>query len=243
MLKPSPRFWHIKTNMANRFYRQCICAACFSYIYLNLKLGQCVMNKMGKGSVYIFWFYLFLGSFLLGVLIMNMADEILLSENGIFSQASVSRLKYIEVDSGRFFGYVLKHRMGEGALLLLLSTTGLGIISVYACIIWQGILTGMTITTAIIRYGIRGLLLLLGGMFPHQLLLIPAQIMLLGWCYENCTRGHFQEKYSPPYYKGRRQQYIRQAIGLVWIIMVIIIGCILESYVNPILISDLVKIF
>ncbi|MDE6185327.1 MAG: hypothetical protein K2G39_07890 [Lachnospiraceae bacterium] len=82
------------------------------------------MNKTGKGNVYMLWFYLFLGSFLLGVLIMNMGDEILLSENGIFSQTSVSRLKYIEVDSGRFFGYVLKHRIREGALLLLLSQPG-----------------------------------------------------------------------------------------------------------------------
>ncbi|MBD5463760.1 MAG: stage II sporulation protein M [Lachnospiraceae bacterium] len=201
------------------------------------------MKKMGNGNVYILWFYLFLGSFLLGVLIMNMGDDVLISENGIFSQASVSRLRYIEIDSGRFFRYVLKHRMGEGALLLLLSTTGLGIISVYVCIIWQGVLAGMTITTAIIRYGIRGMLLILGGMFPHQLLLVPAEIMLLGWCYENCSRGHFSGKYDLPYYKNRKQQYIRQAIGLLWIIVVIIIGCILESYVNPILISDLVKIF
>lgn len=201
------------------------------------------MKKMGNGNVYILWFYLFLGSFLLGVLIMNMGDEVFISENGIFSQASVSRLRYIEIDSGRFFRYVLKHRMGEGALLLLLSTTGLGIFSVYVCIIWQGVLAGMTITTAIIRYGIRGMLLILGGMFPHQLLLVPAEIMLLGWCYENCSRGHFAGKYDLPYYKNRKQQYIRQAIGLLWIIVVIIIGCILESYVNPILISDLVKIF
>ena len=201
------------------------------------------MKKMGNGNVYILWFYLFLGSFLLGVLIMNMGDDVLISENGIFSQASVSRLRYIEIDSGRFFRYVLKHRMGEGALLLLLSTTGLGIISVYVCIIWQGVLAGMTITTAIIRYGIRGMLLILGGMFPHQLLLVPAEIMLLGWCYENCSRGHSSGKYDLPYYKNRKQQYIRQAIGLLWIIVVIIIGCILESYVNPILISDLVKIF
>ena len=201
------------------------------------------MKKMGNGNVYILWFYLFLGSFLLGVLIMNMGDEVLISENGIFSQESVSRLRYIEIDSGRFFRYVLKHRMGEGALLLLLSTTGLGIFSVYVCIIWQGVLAGMTITTAIIRYGIRGMLLILGGMFPHQLLFVPAEIMLLGWCYENCSRGHFSGKYDLPYYKNRKQQYIRQAIGLLWIIVVIIIGCILESYVNPILISDLVKIF
>lgn len=201
------------------------------------------MNKSGRNNVYALWFYLFLGSFLLGVVFMNMGNEMLLSENGIFSNASIGRLQYIEIDSNGFFQYVLKHRMGEGMALLTLSATGFGLISVYACIIWQGMLAGMTVTTAIIRYGIRGLLLLLGGMFPHQLLLIPVKIMLLGWCYENCCRLHFPGKYMQPYYKSRKQQYLRQAIGILWIGVVIIIGCILESYVNPILISDLVKIF
>ncbi|NBJ93809.1 stage II sporulation protein M [Parablautia muri] len=202
-----------------------------------------IMNKSERNSTYSFWFYLFLGSFLFGVLIMNMGNETLLSEGGIFSQTSVGRLRYMEIDSGRFFRYVLEHRMGEGALLLLLSSTGLGVISIYACIIWQGILTGMTITAAVIRYGIKGLLLLLGSLFPHQLLLIPAEVMLLGWCYENCSKGHFLGKYTAPYHKNIRQQYLKQAVGLLWIVIVIFIGCILESYVNPILLSDLVKIF
>lgn len=202
-----------------------------------------MMNKAERNSTYSFWFYLFLGSFLLGVLIMNMGNETLLSGEGIFSQASVIRLRYMEIDSGRFFRYVLEHRMGEGAVLLLLSGTGFGVISIYACIVWQGILAGMTITAAVIRYGIKGLLLLLGCLFPHQLLLIPAQVMLLGWCYENCTRGRMAGKYASPGHRNIRQQYLKQAIGLLWIVMVIFIGCILESYVNPILLSDLVKIF
>lgn len=41
----------------------------------------------------------------------------------------------------------------------------------------------------------------------------------------------------------RRQQLLHQGILLMWIMLVMLIGCILESYVNPILISDLIKIF
>lgn len=201
------------------------------------------MNKARKNHIYILWFYLFLGSFFLGVFIMNMGNEALLPENGIFSSTSVSRLKHIEIDNGRFFRYVLRHRMGEGALILLLSTTGIGLIAIYACIAWEGAIAGMTITAAVMRYGIRGLLLLLGGMFPHQLLLIPAKVMLLGWCYDNCCRIYFPAKYMLPYYKNKKQQYLRQAIGILWIVTVFFIGCILESYVNSILIFDLMKIF
>lgn len=202
-----------------------------------------MVNKSEKNRVYTFWLYLFFASFLLGVIIMNMGNETLLSEDGIFSTASINRLKYIEVDNGRFLKYVLKHRMGEGAALILLSTTGLGAASVYLFILWQGLLMGMTITAAIIRFGVRGFLLLLGGMFPHQLLFIPAEIMLLGWCYESCGRGRFMERYGSSYTGGGKQRFLRQGIMLLWISIVILIGCILESYVNPILISDVVKIF
>jgi len=197
----------------------------------------------GKNHVYMLWFYLFLGSFFLGVFLMNMGNETLLTEEGIFSAASISRLKYIEIDNTRFLKYVLKQRMGEGALLVLLSTTGIGLAAIYAWVIWQGVLAGMTITAAIIRFGVKGLLLLLGSLFPHQLLIIPAEVMLLGWCFENNSRGQRFGNFAPPFYNSKKQQFLRQGIALLWILIVILIGCILESYVNPMLISDLVKIF
>lgn len=201
------------------------------------------MNKTEKSRVYRIWLYLFLGSFLAGVLIMNMANDALLGEEGIFSSASLYRLKYIEIDEGSFFRYVLGQRMGEYAIMLLLSTTMLGMIAAYAAVLWQGLMTGMIITAAIIRYGIKGILLILGGMFPHQCLLIPAGVMLLGWCLENYNRIHICGKGVAPYFRNRRQQLLHQGISLLWILLVLLIGCILESYVNPILISDLIKIF
>lgn len=174
---------------------------------------------------------------------MNMGNETLLTEEGIFSAASVSRLKYIEIDNGRFLKYVLKQRLGEGFMLILLSATGMGIAAMYIWVVWQGVLAGMTITAAIIRFGIKGILLLLGSLFPHQLLIIPAQVMLLGWCYENNRTGQRFGGYMSSFHDGKRQQFLRQGIALLWIMIVILIGCILESYVNPMLISDLAKIF
>ena len=201
------------------------------------------MAQKEKKRIYAIWFYLFLGSFLIGVLIMNFGNEQLLGEDGIFSAASINRLKFVEIDEGRFFGYVLKQRMGELGLLLLLSTTALGLISLYAVVSWQGILTGMIITAAVIRYGLKGILLILGSMFPHQCLLIPAGIMLLLWCCENYARIHGSEKTAIAYGRSRKQILLRQGSSLLWILFVNLIGCILESYVNPILLCDLIKIF
>lgn len=201
------------------------------------------MSRAEKNGVYRSWLYLFLGSFLLGILIMNIGNEILLGDAGIFNTASINRLKYIEINDGKFFIYVLRQRLGGCVVLLILSTTTLGLVSAYGVVLWQGTITGMLMTAAVIRYGIKGLLLILGGMFPHQCLLIPGGVMMLGWCLENYYWFHRYGKGTIPYFRNRRQQLFHQGILLLWILLVMLIGCVLESYVNPILISDLVKIF
>lgn len=179
----------------------------------------------------------------MGMLLMNMGNEMLLGDEGIFNAASMNRLKYIEINHGKFFQYVLRKRLGECVLLLLMSTTALGMVTVYAAVFWQGLLTGMLMTAAAIRYGLKGILLILGGMFPQQCLLLPAGFMLLGWCMENYFLIHIYGKGMSPFFRNKRQQFLHQGVFLMWIILVMLIGCILESYVNPILISDLVKIF
>lgn len=222
--------------------RQCICIACFSYIERN-ESCKTRMSRAEKNGVYRSWLYLFLGSFLLGILIMNMGNEILLGDAGIFNTASMNRLKYIEINEGKFFAYVLRQRLGGCIVLLILSTTTLGLVSAYGVVLWQGMMTGMLMTAAVIRYGIKGLLLILGGMFPHQCLLIPGGVMMLGWCLENYYWFHRYGKGTIPYFRSRRQQLFHQGILLLWILLVMLIGCVLESYVNPILISDLIKVF
>lgn len=222
--------------------RRCICTACFSYIERN-ENRKIRMSKAEKNRVYRSWLYLFVGSFFLGILIMNMGNEIFLGEAGIFNTSTMNRLKYIEINDGKFLAYVLRQRLGGCVVLLILSTTALGLISAYGVVLWQGMITGMLITAAVIRYGIKGLLLILGGMFPHQCLLIPGGIMLLGWCLENYYWFHRYGKGTALYFRSRRQQFFHQGILLLWILLVMLIGCVLESYVNPILLSDLVKIF
>lgn len=201
------------------------------------------MNKAEKNRVYRSWLSLFLGSFFLGILIMNMGNEVFLGDAGIFNTSTMNRLKYIEINDGKFLVYVLRQRLEGCVALLLLSATALGLISAYGVVLWQGFITGMLITAAVIRYGIKGLLLILGGMFPHQCLLIPGGIMLLGWCLENYYWFHRYGRGTVPHFRSRRQQFFHQGILLLWILLVMIIGCVLESYVNPILISDLIKFF
>ncbi len=201
------------------------------------------MSTQGKNAIYRMWILVFMVSFFVGILFMNSCSGWFLHEEGIFNQASVNRLKYIEVDYGAFLPYVFKQRMKGFLLLGIISTTCFGIAATYFCITWQGILTGMMLTAVFIRFGIKGILLILAGIFPQQLLFIPAGIMMLCWCYQNCSFLYYPSKYIWPKFHNKKQQYIRQGLTLLWILGIVVIGCILECYVNPMLITDIIKIF
>lgn len=199
--------------------------------------------RQGKNAVYRLWFYLFVAGFLAGVALMNLGGDSLLGAEGSLSETAIDRLRYMEIDNGKFLMYVLWERCKQFLFLGLMSTTYFGALTAYLYILWRGALTGMFMTTLLIRFGTKGILLMLAGCFPHQLLLVPAIIMMLYWCYQNCCFLYYPGKCAWPVYRSRKTQYLRQGIVLLWIVGVVLIGCILECYVNPILISDILKIF
>ncbi len=200
-------------------------------------------RRTGESDRYLNWLYMFAGGFIAGIFIMNFGKTFFLSDGGILNINALNRIKYLDVDGTALLRYVLKERAGMVFLLVILATTLAGIISSYVFVLWQGALTGMFITAATIRYGMKGILLMLAAMFPQQLLLVPAWIMLLNWCCQLCCKFYYPHKDYDPEYGNRNRYLIRKGILFLWIIGVVIIGSILECYVNPILVSEILKIF
>ena len=206
--------------------------------------GACVFMFYGekKYAACQKWILLFLAGFMAGVFLINMNSSLFVGESGILSNGTINRLKYLEIESSTFFQFVTAGRFKEYLLLGLLSTTYFGIVIAYGVAAFQGMMLGMVITVAVIRFGLKGILLVLFSFFPHQLLLLPAGAMMLIWCCQNCRVLYFDKR--AVWNRELKKKYvIRQMILLVWILVVVMIGCILESYVNPMLLMDVIKIF
>lgn len=188
------------------------------------------------------WIFLFMAGFMAGIFLINMNSNFFVGEDGIYSTGTINRLKYLEIENSTFFRYVTAGRFKDYLLLGLMSTTYLGIVIAYGVAALQGMMLGMVITVAVIRFGLKGILLVLSSFFPHQLLLLPAGAMMLIWCCQNCRVLYFDRR---TIWNGelKKKYFLRQLIMLVWILMVVMIGCILESYVNPMLLMDVVKFF
>lgn len=198
-----------------------------------------------RKTIYKTWLFLFGGGFLLGILLFGGFKELLMHDNGILGPTFLAGLQNPDIEPKSFFAYILRHRMKEYIMLGILSTTFLGMLSIYLFIVGQGMIGGMVLATVFVRYGLKGIILLMAGMFPHQLLFIPATVMMLIWSYQNCSGSFYPypTKYMAIGYHNKKQLFVRQGVLLMWIICVVLIGCILECYVNPILLTDVAKIF
>ena len=186
--------------------------------------------------------------FLLGLVLMNTGKKVLLENTGLLNENMLYTVKYAPVDSNAFFLYVLQKRLGCALILAVLSTTWLGLAAVWTCAAWLGISFGMLVMASLLRYGLKGILLIAVGIFPQAFVYFPAALLLLRWSYEFCMTIYFPDKIqgSALLHEERGGKYAllrNKAVTFVLLLGVVIIGCILESYVNPKMIINLLQIF
>lgn len=181
--------------------------------------------------------YLFLAGTLAGILLMNIGKSVLLNNTGLLNEYVLYDMKSMTVDSGALFWYVTGKRMKCLVFVAALSTTSIGLVIVTGAMLWYGAAVGMFITAAVLRYGLKGVLLMIVSIFPQSLLYVPAIFFFMGWCEQVCREIH--QKLPA----DKRRNVAIRLIQLFIVTVVVIIGCFLESYVNPMLLKKFLKIF
>jgi len=186
------------------------------------------------------YLFIFIAGLIAGIAVMNLGRALLLENTGLLDEYTLYQMKYMTVDGNALFLYVLRERMKTVSLLAIMATTYLGLVVVGGMVIWYGMAAGMFLSAVVIRYGAKGVLFALTGVFPQYLLYVPAMIFLLIWCEQLCRIIYFGEA-GPG--ENLRKTMPRRLLQLIIIIGVIVTGCMLESYVNPYFVSKLLKIF
>lgn len=182
---------------------------------------------------------LFLAGVLLGILLLSFGKKGLLEESGVLGEEMLYHMKYMTVDSNAFLWYVLGERLQTVVIAAVLATTYLGLAAVCTMTVWFGMSTGMFVSIVLMRYGIKGILLAVVGIFPQYLVYVPAFYFLMIWCEQVCRGIYFEKNVA----LEDKKQLLLKLFQLVLITIVVIIGILLESYVNPALLGGLLKIF
>ena len=184
---------------------------------------------------------IFAAGLFLGMLILNFGKSILLDNTGLLDEYTLYHMKYMTVDSSALFYYVLRNRLVRVLGLAVLSTTYLGMAVCVGYVFWYGMCAGIFLSAAVIRYGIKGILLVLAGIFPQYLLYVPMMIFLLLWC-QRLYRMIYLEKHSASGLDKSR--FLPKVIlELGGVLLALLAGCVVESFLNPYLVIGLLKIF
>lgn len=158
------------------------------------------------------------------IFIMIQGSDLLL-QTEVLEESTLSLMKYRAQDCRSLLLYVLKERCLVIPIIFLLSTTYLAAWAVYGALLWYGAASGAVLGVAVLRYGIRGIFLVLAAGIPQYLFYVPAMVMALRLSVRQRTPN--------------RKFFVQFLILEV----VVIIGCILESYVNLMVVEKIIKIF
>lgn len=182
---------------------------------------------------------IFCVSLVAGILLMNIGKSILLENTGLFDEYTLYTMKYMTVDSNALFSYVLRERILRFLILAVLSTTYLGLVVCIGTVIWYGMSAGAFLAALALRYGIKGVFLALAAVFPHYLLYVPVLWGLLLWC-EMVYRGIYEKKVD---LWGDKAVLLKKLMQLAGILAGAVVACLLEAYVNPLILLSYLRVF
>lgn len=151
-------------------------------------------------------------------------------------------LKYGEVDYGEILFFVLKKRIGLILLLLLICLTGKGKYILTGGGALAGGFCGFFITEFIRYRGIVGSGLFFVTIFPHYICYVYGYYVLIGLLFYNKTGGSGVNQVGQ-YNFAKVPLKEHNLIKKYAPIAVVIIGMLLECYVNPFFVKIFLKFF
>lgn len=175
-----------------------------------------------------------------GFFLVNIGKSTFIESTGLFDESVLSGIKYMSVDGSTLFYYVLRKRMLAFLIMAVLATTYLGFAVCACAAVWCGMASGAFVSVLTVRYGMKGLILAAIGVFPQYLFYIPAIVLMLKWCI-----GLYRAIYSRGSYgEGADKIFWLKKLGRLGVIgAIVVVGCLMEGYVNPRLLIGYLKVF
>lgn len=187
---------------------------------------------------------IFLVAFAAGILVMNFGKSILLEHTGLLDENVLRQMVSAYPDSNALFAFVLRKRITLALVMVLLATTYLGIGVCVAVDIWYGFSAGAFLAAAMIQYGFKGILLVAAGVMPQYLFYAPALYALLLWCEATCRFIYYKKQFHGEKFlrDSKTPILLGRVLPLVVLFIVFLVGCFMESFVNPGILKGILKV-
>ncbi len=198
-------------------------------------LDRCVEPKV---IIYL----LLLGGFLTGMVLAFAGMDESAAQGQLWLEPVLTYLQYGEVQYVDMLFYVLRKRLSFILLLFILCMSGKGKYFLLGIVGVVGGFAGYYITEFIFAKGILGSLLFICSIFPHYLCYAYAYYRLLLFVLNYQSPKQIINQVSQkqvPFIERNERDLIKKLLPIA----VVIIGILLECYVNPFFLKIFLKIF
>lgn len=141
--------------------------------------------------------------------------------------------KDLYVSSTSLFPYILFKRGKQYGILFLAGYLLQPMVLLYGGLFCTAFFLGSILSLQVIQMGMKGLFIVLFSFFPHLILYIGSAALLL-------KRNILENKKEGMSF-GERHSFLDR-FSIQFEIMLVILGCILESYINPAIMPGIMKI-
>lgn len=180
-------------------------------------------SRPKEGSSIYGWLLVFVIGLALGTVFVNYGIDATSLAGQQWAMSNVDKFMTLASDTG-FLIHILLKRAGFFIFLAGITLLIRRSLILYFSTVYYGFCFGVVISVMTVLYGMKGLWQLLGLLLPHYLLYIPAYVLLIKVTSERTWHT--------------KRHWISDAKGLLvpalLLLAMIIAGCVLECYVNPI---------
>ncbi|MDD6037394.1 MAG: stage II sporulation protein M [bacterium] len=154
--------------------------------------------------------------FFVGIITANIIDTNVTNDNGVLTRYYLKQLEYSTWNSNELLVYVAGFRGVLFLSLLLLGILCKGYLIHYLFVAWNGFSYGYFCVATICGFGLYGLLFCIASVIPQFLVYVPVYLYLIGLT------------------NVRRKEVKLSWFGkLFFLIVLLLLGILLESYINP----------
>ena len=165
-----------------------------------------------------FFVLCFMAGFFAGILYVNLVSGDYIASTGILDDYFLKQYAQTEIDTAEFLWYIAYLRLVPVMLLFALGCTKMRKGAASAYIVWTGFSAGMILVTAVMKMGVKGIILCLLCMVPQFICYIAAYLMLLWFLF-----GY-------PAVRWNTSKTMCFALFMLT-------GILLECYVNPVIVK------
>lgn len=173
-----------------------------------------------------------------GTILCNFCFSDYCSQSGIVSDYFLSMVSDNPADGTDLFFCIMGTRYKEVLLVGLLAVTIFGGPAVCVVTVKWGMNLSFILSAAVMRFGMKGLLLAVAFLLPHYILYVPAYIRMYLETV-NCSSALFYHKEA-----GRTKEVcLRYYMNFLLCAVLIFCGIWLETYVNPVFLRKMLVWF